>query len=136
MLQIAIKNNETWLICGGREFADQHMFDNVMFQLLGMWGMPSRIVHGAATGADTMADKWGKQHALDVIGLAPDWERHGNAAGPLRNEDMLYRYKPNRVIAFPGGKGTADMVARAKKRGAHQITVIEIKLATAGGAAH
>lgn len=45
-----------------------------------------------------------------------DWERNGRAAGPIRNRQMLDG-KPDLVIAFPGGKGTADMVAEAKRRG-------------------
>ena len=52
--------DETWLICGGRDFADQAMFDEVMSRLVEMWGLPSKIVHGAAKGADAMADALGE----------------------------------------------------------------------------
>ena len=124
---IVIRNNETWLVCGGRNFADQAMFDDVMGRLMDMWGCPSKIIHGAARGADSMADAWGKQLAVDVIACPADWEKHGKAAGPIRNEDMLMKHKPKRVIAFPGCKGTADMVQRAKnRRGA--IDVVEVDL--------
>jgi hypothetical protein len=126
MFTIAILNNETWLICGGRLFADPAMFDDVMARLVGMWGCPSKLVHGGAPGADAMADVWGKRKAIEVVAMPADWAGKGNAAGPLRNEDMLERHKPKRVIAFPGGKGTADMVRRAKNRWG-KIEVIEIK---------
>lgn len=125
-MQIAIINNETWLICGGRKFSDQVMFDDVMARLVGMWGCPSRIVHGAAPGADTMADAYGKRMAIAVVACPAEWDKHGDAAGPIRNEDMLMNHKPQRVIAFPGRNGTADMVRRAKNRGG-RIDVIEIK---------
>lgn len=125
-MQIAILNNETWLICGGRHFADQAMFDDVMSRLIEMWGCPGKVVHGAQTGADTMADAWARRMAIDPVPCKADWGRHGNAAGPMRNEDMLIKHKPKRVIAFPGGKGTADMVKRAKNRGGG-IDVVEIK---------
>jgi hypothetical protein len=46
-------NSETWLICGGRDFADQSMFDEVMTKLTVTWGLPNKVVHGAARGADT-----------------------------------------------------------------------------------
>jgi hypothetical protein len=36
-----------------------------------------------------------------------DWETHGRAAGPIRNEKML-TWKPDLVVACPGGDGTAD----------------------------
>lgn len=125
-MNIAIINNETWLICGGREFADEAMFDDVMRQLVGMFGLPSKVVHGKATGADTLADRWAKRMAIDVVACAADWDKHGKAAGPIRNEDMLMDHKPKRVIAFPGGRGTDDMVQRARNRRG-EIEIIEIK---------
>jgi hypothetical protein len=51
-----------------------------------------------------------------------DWKRHGKSAGPLRNQEMLDA-APDLVIAFPGGRGTADMVRRAKSV---NVKVIEI----------
>ena len=50
-----------------------------------------------------------------------DWIRHGRAAGPIRNEQMLREGCPDLVVAFhddPGlGRGTADMVRRALAAG-------------------
>jgi YspA, cpYpsA-related SLOG family len=116
-------NEQTWLICGGRDFADQEMFDRAMGDLLAMKGCPAKVVHGDARGADTMADAWGHRMAITVIAMPADWETYGNGAGPMRNQRML-DFKPALVIAFPGGKGTADMVSRARKAG---IDVAEIK---------
>lgn len=45
-----------------------------------------------------------------------DWELHGRKAGPIRNAAMLAT-EPDLVIAFPGGKGTANCVAQARKLG-------------------
>jgi len=126
MFQVVIKTYQTWLICGGRDFSDQAMFDDVMSQLIRMRGIPEKIVHGAAKGADAMAAAWAKQMAVLAIAVPADWEAHGNAAGPIRNEEMLMHHKPKCVIAFPGGAGTADMVKRAKKRNG-EIDVIEIR---------
>jgi hypothetical protein len=127
MFDVLLKNNETWLVCGGRDFAEEPMFHDVMRRLVDMWGMPERIVEGACpTGADLMAKRWAQQYAIDIGEIAPDWEGLGKAAGPIRNEEMLMKYKPQRVIAFPGGRGTADMVARARRRNS-EITVIEVK---------
>ena len=125
MFNVVFKNYETWLICGGRNFADQAMFDDVMSRLMEMWGCPECVVHGGATGADAMAGKWASQMAIGAIEVKADWQLHGPAAGPIRNELMLTDHKPKRVIAFPGGKGTADMVTRARKR--PEVDVAEIK---------
>lgn len=126
MFQVFLKTDETWLICGGRDFVDQGMFDDVMSHLLGMFGCPAKVVHGAAQGADAMAAIWGLRMAIDVVACPADWEKHGNAAGPIRNEDMLVDHNPKRVIAVPGGKGTADMVRRARNRRG-RIELIEIR---------
>lgn len=125
MIQIAIMNGETWLICGGRDFSDQVMFDDVMVRLVDMFGCPNKVVHGAAKGADAMAAEWAGRMAINCVAVPADWEMHGKAAGPIRNEEMLMSHNPKRVIAFPGGAGTYDMVRRARKRKG-RIEVIEI----------
>lgn len=123
---IVILNNETWLICGGRKFLDEAMFDEVMRRLVDMWGCPSKVVHGNAPGADSLADRWAKRMNVEIAACPADWDTHGKAAGPIRNEDMLMKHKPKRVIAFPGRNGTADMVQRARNRRG-EIEIIEIK---------
>ena len=47
-----------------------------------------------------------------------------NVHGHIRNQQMIDEGKPDLVVAFKGGTGTADMVRRAKK---HNIKVIEVK---------
>jgi hypothetical protein len=39
-----------------------------------------------------------------------EWERLGRKAGPIRNQRMLEEGKPDLVVAFPGGTGTAGMM--------------------------
>ena len=116
-------NGGTWLICGGRDFTGQAMFDAAMHDLCARFGMPSKVVHGNARGADRMADEWGVRSAIPVFRYPADWNAHGRAAGPLRNQKMLDEAKPSLVVAFPGGRGTADMVRRARDAG---VSVVEI----------
>lgn len=125
MLLAVPMNGQTWLICGGRDFTDRAIFDDAMGDLLGVKGCPRKIIHGAARGADALAAEWGARHALDVAFIAADWASHGKAAGPIRNQKMLEEHKPDFVVVFPGGRGTADMVSRARKAG---IDVAEINL--------
>jgi hypothetical protein len=40
----------------------------------------------------------------------------------MRNQAMLDYGKPDLVVAFPGGKGTADMVRRARVAGVKVLT--------------
>lgn len=57
-----------------------------------------------------------------------DWKKHKKAAGPIRNQLMLdseiEHIEECLLVAFPGGKGTADMVRRAMRFG---IEVEDIK---------
>jgi hypothetical protein len=117
-------NGQTWLICGGRDFADQAMFDGAMSDLIRLKGCPEFIVHGDARGADAMAEAWGKRMGLVTFPCAAHWKLYGKAAGVLRNQAMIDYHGPALVVAFPGGKGTADMVARARR---HGIDVAEIQ---------
>src|SRR5262249_62369122 len=41
----------------------------------------------------------------------------GHSGGSKRNQQMLEEGKPDLVLAFPGGRGTADMVRRAQEAG-------------------
>lgn len=116
-------NGERWLVCGGRDFADQAVFDGAMGDLMRHFGCPAEIVHGAARGADSMADALGARLAVTVRRFPADWQKHGRAAGIIRNREMLAT-KPDKVVAFPGGRGTANMVEQARGAG---IAVVEIR---------
>lgn len=103
------------LVCGGRDYYDRAFLWGYLDHL----GPPevSAIISGMATGADTLAARWGKQLGIPVYEFHADWNKHKRAAGPIRNQRMLDEGKPDLVIAFPGGRGTADMVRRARAAG-------------------
>ena len=81
------------------------------------------IIHGGAKGADGWADFWARMNAVPCMEYVACWYPKGikggldKSAGPKRNQRMIDEGKPDLVIAFPGGKGTADMVRRAKSAG-------------------
>jgi hypothetical protein len=83
----------------------------------------SLIIHGAASGADSFAQCWADSRKIVALPFKAEWETKGKAAGPLRNQRMLDEGKPDLVVAFPGGRGTADMVRRARAAG---IRVVEV----------
>lgn len=127
MFDVIPTNDETWLICGGRHFADDQMFDNVMGDLIRIRGVPSKVVHGGADGTDKMAGVWATKFAIDCTVEKAEWNTYGRSAGPRRNQKMLDDHKPDFGVAFPGGHGTADMVRRLKAAG---IDMAEIRLTT------
>lgn len=83
----------------------------------GNWLPDWVIISGKAKGADTVAIEWAVVNWCSWEEYPADWEQYGKAAGPIRNQRMLDEGKPDLVIAFPGGTGTADMVRRAKAAG-------------------
>lgn len=103
------------LVCGGRDFSDSAFIYSTLGKLRTEMG-PLLIIHGAATGADTLASCWAKDFAQERA-FPADWKRHGRAAGAIRNKQMLDEAKPELVIAFAGGRGTANMMKQAKERG-------------------
>lgn len=101
------------IVCGGRDYSDREQ----LFEILDAAHMANPVVlliHGGAKGADALAAIWAKDSGVPSQAFHADWDTHGRAAGPIRNQRMLDNTLPHMVIAFPGGKGTADMIKRAE----------------------
>lgn len=77
------------------------------------------LCHGDAPGADKLAGEWCRQWDNDIAvhRYPANWIKYGKAAGPIRNREMLERFIPDVVLAFPGGKGTEDMKSVAREHG-------------------
>jgi hypothetical protein len=107
------------LVCGGRRFDDVSQLTRTLNA--GHTRSPIGVlIHGGARGADRLAGAWAEARGIpvEVFPVLPDdWERLGLRAGPLRNARMLDEGRPDIVVAFPGGAGTADMIAQATARG-------------------
>ena len=100
------------IVCGGRDYADKE----AITAELSMLPPATVIVHGGAQGADTLAGEVAKALGLTVEAHPADWQRWGRGAGPRRNAEML-ALGADLVLAFPGGRGTADMVRKARAAG-------------------
>lgn len=109
-------SGRTVAVCGGRSYADRtHVFESldVMHNAIRI----GKLVTGGAPGADYLAEQWAIERGVPYDSIRADWERHGRAAGPIRNQQVLDTFKPRTLFAFPGGKGTFDMMTRAKASG-------------------
>lgn len=109
------------LVCGGRDFGDAAYVALILDH-----AFPGVIIHGACTGADTLAGEWAKANKVEVETYPVEHELDGPwpGAGPRRNLRMLTQSNPELVIAFPGGKGTRNMRALARVQG---VEVVDIK---------
>lgn len=104
------------LVCGGRDYADRVRLEGAL-DLLHARRAVSVLIHGAAPGADTLARDWAVARGIPDEAYPADWERHGRAAGPIRNKRMLEDGAPDGVVAFPGGRGTQNMTKQAAAAG-------------------
>lgn len=104
------------LVCGGRDFGDKDRA-YAFLDLLCEKEPISTVIHGGASGADYIAHQWAEDRGVNCTEYPADWNRYGRAAGPIRNQQMVDDGRPDVVVAFPGGSGTADMVRRAEAAG-------------------
>ena len=105
------------LVCGSRRWTDGALILRELSALRGV----EVVIEGEAPGADTLVRQAADQLGIPVLPFPADWDRYGRGAGPRRNQQMLDEMKPDLVLAFSedlnSSRGTADMVARARRAG-------------------
>ena len=106
------------LVCGGRTFSNTERLYTFLDNLpLNLQRPITLVIHGGATGADRLAGKWSKDRGVEALAFPAQWVNYGKSAGHIRNQQMLTEGQPELVVAFPGGKGTDDMIHRASRAG-------------------
>jgi hypothetical protein len=118
------------LVCGGRDYANTHALRQSLDEISGELGGVELLVHGDATGADTLAKEWAISRGITQQAFPAQWDVYGRAAGPIRNSEMasvLAAFANEghvcTGVAFPGGSGTRDMVKKLEGIG---VDVIEV----------
>ena len=128
---------------GGRELAWPHQ--RVAAELLARAGgrLVHLVLHGGARGADAAIGRAAHQLGWSSVVMPAQWERHGRAAGPIRNRELVEQaiaravahtspghHASVLVVAFPGGAGTASLVQQARhmaSRSPVPIAVVEVR---------
>jgi hypothetical protein len=106
-------------VCGGTGYNDYNKVESVLNKLAEEVGKDNLfIITGEAPGADKMGAFWAKYHLKpeQYKGFPANWDKFGKAAGPIRNGEMV-KYGFDKLIAFPGNKGTANMIKQTKEAG-------------------
>jgi len=124
------------LVCGGRNFTNRALLYSTLDAIATqykLWAEPDAygntlplglvIISGGARGADRIAVDYAMVNWTGFKEFPADWKKYGKSAGHIRNRQMLVEGKPDLVVAFPGGRGTANMVAQAR---CANIPVIEV----------
>ena len=100
------------------------------------------LFHGGARGADAAIARAAHQLGWSAIALPAAWERHGRAAGPIRNRELLQLAIAEAMaytsplaatsvllLAFPGGPGTASLVQQVRRMASRSpvpLAVVEV----------
>ena len=113
---------------------DRH-FDNRHHVQVGLhpYAEPGNVLlHGGAEGLDSLAHHvWTRTWQLPSVTVPAPWNRFGNQAGPIRNGAMLrgewVPVRPDLLVVFPGGPGTANCEAQARQL---KIKIVPAQLPT------
>ena len=83
------------------------------------------LISGGAKGSDSLGERYANENNIETLIFKPDWEKHGKAAGMIRNTDIVNNAEL--IIAFWDeiSKGTKDSITKAKKLG-KKILVVNI----------
>lgn len=110
------------LVCGSRHFNNY----DLLKETLDAYNI-TEIIHGEASGADTLAGRYGREVGIKVSGFPARWDLYAKSAGPIRNAQMLREGQPDLVIAYPSAssRGTRNMIDQATKAGV-EVKVVEI----------
>lgn len=111
------------IIAGGRDYQftedDTRWLDELLKDK-----QVTEVVSGGAKGADTCGEFWAAANGIPVKRFPPDWNKHGRAAGHVRNRamaDYLAADGGGLVILFPGGTGTKSMEQASKLLGLSMV---------------
>ena len=124
---------------GGRDLAWSHQ--RVAAELLARSGgrLVHLVLHGGARGADAAIARAAHQLGRCSLVMPAEWRRHGRAAGPIRNRELLKQAIARAVahtssgsiasvlvVAFPGGAGTASLVQQARRMASRSPVPISV----------
>ena len=71
-------------VIGSRSFNDYERLKDTLSKI-----DVSLLVSGGANGADKLGEQYANENNIPTKIFLPDWEKHGKAAGFLRNTDII-----------------------------------------------
>jgi len=101
------------IIAGGRHYYNYEVVKEAIkesdYQI-------DEVVCGCATGVDSLGERWAKENNIPIHRFSANWDEHGRAAGPIRNQKMA-EYADGLIAVWDGKSiGTKDMISRANKK--------------------
>jgi hypothetical protein len=111
-------------ITGGRDFKDREWVWRHMDEQRSLLGIVAVVNGRCPTGVDLFVHEWCKARGVPERPYPADWDTHGEAAGAIRNQQMIDEEPEiERVLVFPGNTGTTDMARRCRKAGIERVFI-------------
>lgn len=73
----------------------------------------TEVVSGCAKGIDRIGEEWA-EGIISIKRFPADWNKHGKAAGPIRNKQMA-EYADCAIVIHNGSNGSLNMIQTMKK---------------------
>lgn len=102
------------IISGGRDYNDRD-FVYMVLDHVHRERVITLLIEGGARGVDRLGRDWAIDRGVPYHTEPADWDTYPKSAGPIRNRAMLAIEGVDGVIAFPGGRGTTDMVKATRR---------------------
>jgi len=103
------------IIAGSRSFTDiERVFSELDSYHFWYFDI-TECVCGMANGVDIIGKEWCLTKNIPVKEFPADWDKHGKAAGPIRNKQMA-EYSDCAIVIWDGkSKGSKNMIEQMKK---------------------
>jgi hypothetical protein len=111
------------LVIAGSRFAELSAADLARLDAIHAEHVVTEVISGGAKGVDQGGAAWAAARGIPVRVFKPDWARFGRGAGPVRNREMAAY--ADAVAVFPGGSGTRNMLAEARRAGKRVFDFME-----------
>lgn len=112
------------VVTGGRAFTDEAFINRSLNDFHERVGIKA-MFQGGATGVDSICSSWAWERGIPMFECRANWKKFPKSAGPIRNHWMKLFSGASHLLAFPGKRGTAHMVAACEK---HGMTIVHHRL--------
>ena len=103
------------IVAGCRDFKDYDLLKEKLNHYRNYTGKMYELVSGGAQGADFLGEKYALENGIPIKHFPADWDKHGRAAGPIRNQQMA-DYADVLIAVWDGqSKGTKNMISCMNK---------------------
>ena len=102
------------IIAGSRNIFDYDLLLNAIDNC--GWEI-TEVVSGTAQGVDKLGEQWARKNNIKLRRFPANWNKHGRAAGPIRNKEMA-SYAEALIALWDGNsRGTERMIKEAERCG-------------------